>query len=205
MQIIRLFILSFFCTYLFAFNGGPIPPEIIQKAERKYGGIVVSRFVEYNKMLKRAEHFSLQNKLETVNNFFNEIPFKSDIENWKTEDYWATPFEFLARYNGDSEDYVIAKYFALETLGVSSKNLYFTYVNSNKFDEPHMVLSYFKSLDSDPFILDNINHEILNASERDDLTPIYNFNPSTSEDNKIKQDTHQKWLQLYQRVKRNKL
>ena len=205
MHIPRLVILILFITSAFAFNEGPIPDKVIQKAEKKYGGLVVSRFIQYNTVLLQAQHLSLHQKLQTINDFFNKIPYKSDLKNWKVEDYWATPLEFLARYKGDSEDYVIAKYFALITLGVDEKKLYFTYVNSKKFKRPHMVLSYFKTPQSDPFILDNLKPELKRASKRDDLSPIYNFNPSTSVNEETQAATHKKWKKLYKRVKRNKL
>lgn len=41
---------------------------------------------------------------------------------YTTSDYWATPYEFLARDKGDCEDYVIAKYFALLHLGIKKNN-----------------------------------------------------------------------------------
>jgi len=205
MYFFKLIFLILFSVNLFAFNAGPIPDKVMKKAERKYGGLVVSRFIEYNTLLENSQHFSLHQKLKTVNDFFNKIPFKSDIKNWKREDYWATPLEFLARYKGDSEDYVIAKYFALKTMGVDTSKLYFTYVNSKKFKRPHMVLSYFKTPDSDPFILDNINPELLNASQRDDLTPIYNFSPSAEATDESQASTHKNWEKLYKRVQRNKL
>ena len=203
MQISRLVILSLFSTYSLAFNGGPIPDEVMQKAERKYSGLVVSRYVSYNDMLDEAKHFALRSKLDIVNKFFNNIPFQDDITNWKEEDYWATPLEFLARNKGDSEDYAIAKYFALKTLGVDTKKLYFTYVDAEKVDGPHIVLSYFETPQAEPFVLDNTNPEILSASERPDLTPIYNFNASTIKE--TKKSTHKKWEKLNKRVKRNKL
>ena len=205
MYLLRLIILILFATHTSAFNGGPIPEKSMKKAERKYGGLVVSRFLKYNTLLSESKHFSLHQKLKTVNEFFNKVPFKSDIKNWKREDYWATPLEFLARYKGDSEDYVIAKYFALKTMGVDTQKLYFTYVNSKKFKRPHMVLSYFPTADSDPFILDNINPEVLPASDRDDLTPIYSFNPTSPTQNESQETTHKNWDKLYKRVQRNKL
>ena len=205
MYLLRFIILTFFTISLLAFNGGPIPEKVIKKAERKYGGSVVSRFVEYNSLLQNSKHFSLHQKLKAVNDFFNKVPFKSDIKNWKREDYWATPLEFLSRYKGDSEDYVIAKYFALKTMGIDTKKLYFTYVDSKKSKEAHMILSYFKSPDAEPFILDNLNPELLTASQRDDLTPIYNFNPSTPSQDEDQASTHKNWEKLYKRVQRNKL
>lgn len=208
MQILKLIILSFLSIHSFGFNEGPIGEDVIKKAERKYGGLIVSRYLEYNKLLAKAQHTSARGKLKVVNDFINQIPFQSDITNWKEEDYWATPLELLARNKGDSEDYVIAKYFALKTLGIDTKKLYFTYVNSTKFNRPHMVLSYFEMPASEPLILDNMDPEILTASKRRDLTPVYNFNPSSGESKDkqdLKQSTHKKWEKLNKRVQRNKL
>lgn len=202
---IKLILILFSTMHILAFNDAPISEEVMKKAERKYSGSVVSRYLAYNKMLAEAKHVSERNKLQMVNSFFNTLPFQSDIQNWKQEDYWATPLEFLARNKGDSEDYVIAKYFALKTLKVDTKKLYFTYVNSKELKRPHMVLSYFESSDANPFVLDNINPEILSASDRDDLTPIYNFNADTVKSLKNKQSTHKKWKKLIKRVQRNKL
>lgn len=205
MKFLSLILLLFLNTY-FAFNDGPISEKVMKKAERKYSGSVVSRYLNYNKMLAKAQHLNLQSKLLIVNEFFNEINYQSDSEVWKQDDYWATPFEFLARNKGDSEDFVIAKYFALKTLKVDTKKLYFAYVDSKEFKRPHMVLSYFETPNSDPLILDNINPKVLNASVREDLTPVYNFNANTLTNlTKSHQNTHEKWEKLIKRVKRNKL
>ena len=208
MQLLKLLILSLLLSQLYAFNDGPIPPKVMKKAERKYGGLIVSRYLQYNKLLAEAEHVDLRNKLQMVNNFFNQIPYKSDIKNWRQEDYWATPLELLARNKGDSEDYVIAKYFALKTLRVDTRKFYFTYVKSTKFNRAHMVLSYFETPSSQPFILDNMSVDILSASDRPDLIPVYNFNPNIQkkdQETDLHLSTHKKWEKLYKRVKRNKL
>lgn len=205
MPILKLIFISLLSVHGFAFDGESISENVMKKAERKYGGFVVSRYLAYNTLLRTAEPLSERNKLKMVNDFFNNIDFLSDIENWKQEDYWATPLEFLARNKGDSEDYVIAKYFALKTLGVDPKRLYFTYVNAKRLKTPHMVLSYFESPQSDPLVLDNLSKEITVASKRTDLTPVYNFNADTIKDSPQQQGTHKKWEELNQRVKRNKL
>ena len=208
MQILTILILAFLTINIFAFNEGPISQKVLKKAERKYGGLVVSRFLKYNKLLSRTEHMNDREKLHIINKFFNQVPFVSDKKNWKQDDYWATPLEFLARGKGDAEDYVIAKYFALKTAGIDTNKLYFTYVNSKEFKRPHIVLSYFESPNDEPFILDNINKEILSSSQRTDLTPVYNFNPNLAKSKKneeLQQSTHKKWEKLYKRVQRNKL
>ena len=206
MQILKFIILSLFSIHAFAFNEGPIPEKVLKKAERKYGSLIVSRYLEYNKMLSQAEFMPPRAQLQVINEFINQIPYQSDVKTWKQEDYWATPFELLARNKGDAEDYVIAKYFALKALKLDTKKLYFTYVNSIKFNRPHMVLSYFETPYSEPYILDNMTPDILRASQRFDLTPVYNFNPGLDQDTgTLKQSTHKKWEKLYKRVKRNKL
>ena len=208
MQILRFTIFILFSLPIFAFNGGPISEKVIKKAQRKYGGEVVKRYIKYNIMLKNSKFLDEETKLQVTNDFFNKVHFEKDIKNWKQDDYWATPLEFLARNKGDSEDYAIAKYFALITLGIDPKKLYFTYVNSKKFNRPHIILSYFRTLKSEPLILDNINKKILSSSKRDDLIPVYNFNPTLTKNNseaKKQETTHKKWEKLYKRVKRNKL
>jgi predicted transglutaminase-like cysteine proteinase len=41
---------------------------------------------------------------------------------------------------------------------------------------PHMVLAYYAQLDAEPLILDNLIPELLSASKRSDLTPVFSFN-----------------------------
>jgi len=139
----------------------------------------------------------------------------SGCPNYGKKDYWATPWEFLGRDKGDCEDYVIAKYFALRHLGIESKKLYFSYVKSLKFNEPHMVLTYFETPKSIPLVLDNYNYKIFPANQRKDLLPIYNFNGESlylakrkgeqgrqiTKKNKI----HKKWDILLINIERPKL
>ena len=111
-----------------------------------------------------------------VNRFFNQFSYKDDIKLWGEEDYWATPEEFIGKNGGDCEDYVVAKYFVLRSLGVGDQHLYLTYVKAVKENRAHMVLSYFATPESTPLILDNYNPRVLPANERRDLLPVYSFN-----------------------------
>ncbi|MCW8954684.1 MAG: transglutaminase-like cysteine peptidase [Sulfurimonas sp.] len=200
---------------------GLIPETVIQKAEKKYGKYVRNRYEAFNEKLRELQNSSEELKLEEINNFFNNVPFVDDMKIWSQKDYWATPLEFLGKDKGDCEDFVIAKYFALRNLGIDSKKLYFSYVKSTRFKETHMVLSYFKTPDSIPLILDNINFKIFSADQRKDLTPIYNFNgESLYHTNKqgqngqkvykiwdklIQDRAHKKWDILVNNIKKNKL
>lgn len=116
-------------------------------------------------------------KLNKVNRYFNQrLKFVSDQEHWKQEDYWATPMESLMTQGGDCEDYVIAKYFSLIQSGVAQEKLRITYVKAVRLNQAHMVLAYYAQPKSEPLILDNLNPNILQASKRRDLVPVYSFN-----------------------------
>jgi predicted transglutaminase-like cysteine proteinase len=170
----RVMVLLLFVTLLLA--EPYVSALLVDRIEAAYGTFAKNRFDYLNKMMQEAKDQSELEQLHTVNDFYNEVRYRSDIKNYKVKDYWATPSEFLGRDRGDCEDYVIAKYFALKFLGVDTKKLYFTYVKSKKFKQPHMVLTYFATPDSIPLVLDNFNYKIFSAAQRSDLIPVYNFN-----------------------------
>lgn len=209
----RISLLFIILTLLLA---EPYVSQAIMKAiEKKYGSHAKNRFILLNSSLEKLKGKSDFEKLIGVNNFYNNVPYKSDIKNWGKKDYWSTPLEFLGRDRGDCEDYVIAKYFALRYLGIESKKLYFSYVKSLKYKQAHMVLTYFKTPKSEPLVLGNYNLKILPASKRRDLVPIYNFNGDSlylaqkkgKQGKKIKKShkTHKKWDMLILNIQRNKL
>ncbi len=114
--------------------------------------------------------------LRKTNEFYNQIPYFSDMEHWGVEDYWATPVEIVASFGGDCEDYAIAKYMTLKDLGVPIDHMRITYVRAINLGVTHMVLAYYPTPDADPWILDNLIPEIKLASARTDLVPVYSFN-----------------------------
>jgi len=211
-KILILFVLIVYLVQ--GFNKGGVSEAQLKKIEKKYGVYAKNRFIAYNEMMLLLQGKEDKEKLEVVNDFFNNVRYQSDIKNYKQKDYWATPLEFLAKDKGDCEDYVIAKLFALKALGIDSNKLFMTYVKSSRFKAPHMVLTYFKTSSAQPLILDNNNFRVLPASIRTDLTPIYNFNGDSlfqarkkgkGKKIKIHQKTHKKWDNLIQRIQRNKI
>lgn len=171
-----LFIAFFFLFY--TMNANFASNSLLEKVEKKYNKFAKNRFVALNNMLEKNQKSDIKIKLEKVNDFFNSIKYGSDSDVYGTSDYWATPFEFLAKDKGDCEDYVIAKYLALEYLGVSTSKMFLSYVRVKGSNEAHMVLSYYETPNSEPLILDNLRKIIFPASKRDDLIPVYNFNPN---------------------------
>lgn len=153
-----------------------------KKIEKKYGSKAAKRVVLWDRMIESTRDKKLVVKLKTVNDFFNTIKYQRDNKVWKKSDYWASPFEFMGMGAGDCEDYAIAKYFALRTLGIPDEKLKITYVKlktkNKKFEEAHMVLNYYNKPNSNPIVLDNVNKSLKLATKRKDLKPVYSFNAS---------------------------
>jgi len=170
---------SLFSTASKTFN---IDQTKLNSIENKYGIQAKNRVENWDSMIEASKNETILNKLKNVNDFFNEITYRSDAVTWGTKDYWATPFEFMGRGAGDCEDYAIAKYFSLIKLGVPDDKLRITYVSYRKtnssFEEAHMVLTYYHKVGVEPVVLDNINKTLQVASKRSDLKPVYSFNAS---------------------------
>ncbi len=119
-------------------------------------------------------------KLHAVNRFFNQhIEFATDEQAWGQLDYWASPLESLHKRRGDCEDYAIAKYFSLLAAGMPVVRLRLVYVRAQVDDgaaQAHMVLAYYPGTGGETLILDNLVDEVLPASRRHDLVPVFSFN-----------------------------
>jgi predicted transglutaminase-like cysteine proteinase len=169
------------CLLIFLFpkqhNAQPFADEsMLQRLTQQYNLEARRRGTALNRLLEQLEDKDVKHQLTEVNRFFNQFAYNDDMKLWGQEDYWATPEEFIGINGGDCEDYVVAKYFALRSLGVADEHLYLTYVKALKENRAHMVLSYFETPKSTPLILDNYNPEILLADKRRDLLPVYSFN-----------------------------
>lgn len=129
--------------------------------------------------IERSSALDEPQRLREVNDFFNRrLAFKDDSVTWGVPDYWATPLESLEKRAGDCEDYAIAKYFSLAASGVPTARLRMVYVRARLGGQSlaHMVLAYYAQPDAEPLILDNLRPEVLPASQRPDLTPVFSFN-----------------------------
>nr|WP_298410008.1 transglutaminase-like cysteine peptidase [uncultured Halomonas sp.] len=132
-------------------------------------------------LLRDLQDRSTIERLTGVNDFFNQrVRWVEDIRIWGKEDFWATPLETLVKGAGDCEDYAIAKYQTLKTLGISGQCLRMIYVSARigrgDIIQAHMVLGYYKSPAAEPLVLDNLLPNILPANQRSDLIPVFSFN-----------------------------
>ncbi len=171
----------FVANSLFAQEGFKvsISEKVLIGADAKYGPTASRRILSWTKLIANSKNKPINEKLEAVNDFFNRIPSKSDMELWGKRNYWPTPVEMLARNGGSPASLAIGKYFTLLALGVRIDQLQITYVtaiNLPPANQSHMVLTYYPTPNSMPLVLDNIDGEVKSASERSDLIPIYSFN-----------------------------
>jgi predicted transglutaminase-like cysteine proteinase len=191
-------IVAMFGLFIISSFAFELDPRELLDAVKQYGEVANKRLQSWVELLNQNQKLDELAKLDKVNRFFNQIPYMKDPDHWGTEDYWATPVELLASNAGDCEDYAIAKYMSLVKLGVTEEKLRITYVKvtgrnqlnmrallsgkappntslSLSNDEAHMVLTYYVSPNAEPLILDNLKENILPASQRSDLTPVYSF------------------------------
>ena len=150
--------------------------ELLNRVSEKYGQDASKRLVALGEMVNASTDLDEAEKVKIVNDFFNTIPYYTDIQHWKQKDYWATPIEKISTYGGDCEDYSIAKYYTLRELGIEEKKLRIMYVKALEWNEAHMVLAYYPKPKQVPLVLDNIKKDLRPATERKDLVPVFSFN-----------------------------
>lgn len=180
--LISFLIISFISITTIASKTFFISNSKLNSISSKYGTPAKTRVELWDSMLQSSKNQKILNKLKNVNDFFNKIKYKTDSRHWRKKDYWATPYEFMGTAAGDCEDYAIAKYFSLRKIGVPDNKLRITYVKykrkRSKFEQAHMVLTYYHKPGATPIVLDNINKKLKLATKRKDLKPVYSFNAS---------------------------
>lgn len=114
-------------------------------------------------------------KVAAVNEYVNQVSYVEDKDNYGKTDYWATPAEFFAK-GGDCEDFAIAKYALLKTLGIPEDQMRLAIVQDTIKNIPHAVLIVYT--EGGTVVLDN---QIKQATEMASVTrykPIYSINSS---------------------------
>lgn len=150
--------------------------KLMDYVRSEFGDEAHGRLRTWQNLHSMASSAPIDRQLRLINSFFNRARFVSDMEHWGEEDYWATPVELLTTNGGDCEDYSIAKYLTLKSMGVPDEQLRIVYVKALELNQAHMVLAWYPEPDADPLILDNLINAIKPASQRTDLEPVYSFN-----------------------------
>jgi predicted transglutaminase-like cysteine proteinase len=149
----------------------------------RWGAPAMPRYLAWKDFVASGAGKTDLERLKKVNEFFNRTTtFGDDSVVWGQSDYWATPLETLGKGAGDCEDFVIAKYYTLQLVGVPAEKLRLTYVHARTGassatpTQAHMVLAYYGEPDDEPLVLDNLVGDVRLASRRPDLSPVFSFN-----------------------------
>lgn len=108
--------------------------------------------------------------LRAVNARINGESRMEDNAVWGTEEYWATPREFLA-LGGDCEDFAIAKFMLLLRQGWPEPALRLAVVQDRRSDRLHAVIA--ARLGDEAFILDNLDADLRRDGDCSHYRPLY--------------------------------
>ncbi len=170
-------LLSAFFSLSLANANASSTKEPLDNIEKSYNPNAAQRIKRLELLILEHADRPVGEKLATVNQFFNDVQWTSDLSQWGKPDYWQTPQETLTKFKGDCEDVAIAKYAALRRMGIPDEKLAIVYAMQK--NRPHMVLAYYESENTDPIVLDGFgNPAAATAARRKDLRPVYGFNSS---------------------------
>ena len=176
----------------------------------------VSVSSQWQALLSSASSLDINGQLSAVNTFLHQsLTYMPDSTLYGVEDYWASPAELFSRQQGDCEDWAITSYISLRALGIPDAQLRLVYVRArvgpenSGLSQAHMVLAYYPDTDAEPLIIDSLIQNILPASARTDLTPVFSFNSTGlwagSGNQKSRQSATarlSRWRDLVQRLER---
>ncbi len=157
----------FFSNNILANNNDIInyfQPENRDDFESYYGTNSLKRVDIILKELKNSKDLSVFKKLKLVNELFNKFTYIPDKTHWRLDNYWASALDLIGTNAGDSEDFALAKYIALVSLGVEQEKFkLMRYTNyKNRLDESneYIVLVYFHKPNKRAIILDKVNSKL---------------------------------------------
>ena len=123
--------------------------------------------------LKSIKSLPPKDQIVAVNKYANQNPYVLDIINYSMEDYWAAVREFLFN-GGDCEDYAIAKFFSLEQLGFSMKDIRIVILQDTNLKTSHAVMAV--NFHGDLLIMDNQTDRVISHRQIAHYVPLYSLN-----------------------------
>lgn len=128
---------------------------------------------EWVRLVAKLRGLDLKSKVEAANAEINRRPYVRSEQNWGRPDYWATPFEFLAK-NGQCQDYAVAKYFLLRASGVPVEQLRIVVMQDLEAGVAHAAV--IAEVDGETLLLDNQMPTAVSAAMVRRYRPIYALN-----------------------------
>ena len=122
--------------------------------------------------LRELKRLPRTEKITAINTMVNRRSYASDIRTYGTNDYWASPREFLSR-SGDCEDYAILKFASLMALGFRNSDLRIV-VGTLPTGQPHAFLAVKSG--GVELVLDNRKNYVYRSEYRSDYIPKYSMN-----------------------------
>ncbi|MCP8884117.1 transglutaminase-like cysteine peptidase [Devosia sp. XJ19-1] len=122
----------------------------------------------------QANNLSERDLLDLVNRKVNSaMRYREDLNVWGTGDYWATPNEMALKGAGDCEDFAIAKYWLLRSLGVADSQLQMVVLQDTRRRLFHAVLVVHTA--SGAYVLDNVTNRLQRDTAYAQYLPIMSF------------------------------
>ncbi|MFZ5673639.1 MAG: transglutaminase-like cysteine peptidase [Pseudomonadota bacterium] len=129
---------------------------------------------QWRAILKSWSSLGQLAKLTAVNSYVNgRIRYSDDATLYGRADFWASPGQALGG-RGDCEDYVIAKYESLRTLGFSEDDLRIVVLKDLRRGIGHAVLSVRTA--SGLYVLDNLKARPFLHDSVDYYAPVFSIN-----------------------------
>ena len=123
--------------------------------------------------LRRNDGRDLMSQLDAVNRYMNKVRFIPDLRNYRQNDYWASPVEFM-KNGGDCEDYAIAKYMSLRALGVPDEWMRIIVLMDTAKRQGHAVLVV--ATDAGLMMLDNQRAQVTPVAQIAHDSPVFSMN-----------------------------
>lgn len=128
---------------------------------------------EWKAFLRNLDGKDRESQLRAVNRYLNRARYVSDQRNYGIADFWASTGQLLRR-GGDCEDYVVAKYVSLRTLGVPVESMRMAVVYDRVRRIGHAVLLVESGAET--LVLDNQSQYVLPARRVTRYQAIYSIN-----------------------------
>jgi len=128
---------------------------------------------EWKALLRDLQGKDRKTQIEAVNKYLNEVSYLTDPVNYGVADYWATPRQFLTR-KGDCEDYAIAKYMSLRSLGFTDDQMRVVVLNDLNLRIAHAILVVYH--EGRALVLDNQIRSVVAATSIRHYKPIFSVN-----------------------------
>jgi predicted transglutaminase-like cysteine proteinase len=134
--------------------------NLIENALKKSGR--TRELQTWNSIRAAASNPPGMETIKAVNAFFNQWPYRTDMEVYGVIDYWGTPDEFI-KNSGDCDCYSVTKFFALIDLGYPPEKLRIIVLKDTIRNLDHAVVGVY--LGDEVYILDNMTNQV-NTHER---------------------------------------